>query len=83
VTDQRVRTAVLDAVRRVAPDVDVETLDPEADLRREADLDSVDVANLVVRLRDVLGVDVPETEYDELTTVDRAVAYLERRIEQR
>lgn len=82
-TDQRVRTAVLDAVRRVAPDVDVETLDPEADLRREADLDSVDVANLVVRLRDVLGVDVPETEYDELTTVDRAVAYLERRIEQR
>lgn len=81
--DERVRTVVLDAIRNVAPDVDVEALDPGADLRREADLDSVDVANLVVRLRDVLGIDVPETEYDELTTVDRAVAYLERKLEQR
>jgi acyl carrier protein len=75
-----IRGTVLDVLRRVAPDVDIVGLDPAIDLREQADLDSVDILNLVVGLHQALGVDVPETDYDELTSVDRAVSYLARRI---
>jgi len=67
-------------LRKVAPDVDLVALDSGVDLREQADLDSVDFLNLVVGLHQALGVDVPETDYDELTTLDGAVAYLERRL---
>jgi acyl carrier protein len=79
--DERVRAVFLEAIRHVAPDVDLESLDPRADLRRRADLDSVDIANLVVALHEQLGVDVPESDYAELTTIDGAVTYLKRRLE--
>lgn len=77
-----IRATVLDVLRRVAPDVDIAGLDPALDLREQADLDSVDILNLVVGLHQALGVDVPETDYEELTSVDRAVSYLTRRINQ-
>jgi acyl carrier protein len=79
-TEEQIRSALLEQLRRVAPDVDPAALDPAADLREQADLDSVDVANLVVALHEELGVDVPETDYRELETVDRAVAYLSGRL---
>jgi acyl carrier protein len=76
VNEEEIRQAVLDAVHRVAPDVDVGSLDSRGDLREQADLDSVDVLNIVVRLHETLGVDVPETDYEKMTTLDGAVAYL-------
>jgi acyl carrier protein len=80
VNEEEIRRAVLDAVHRVAPDVDVGSLDPAGDLREQADLDSVDILNLVVRLHETLGVDVPETDYEEMTTLDGAVVYLTRKV---
>lgn len=78
-TEQEIRDSFLNALHRVAPDVDIASLDPTGDLREEADLDSVDIVNLVVRLHETLGVDVPETDYGEMTTLDRAVTYLTAR----
>jgi acyl carrier protein len=74
------RGTVLDVLRKVAPELDVAGLDPAIDLREQADLDSVDMLNLVVGLHQALGVDVPETDYDKLTTLDGAVSYLEGRL---
>jgi acyl carrier protein len=80
VTDEEIRDVLVDTLDGIAPDIDVASLDPGMDLRRQADLDSVDIASLVVTLHEELGVDVPETDYGELTTLDGAVAYLSRRM---
>lgn len=79
-TESEVREKVLLVLRRIAPEVDPASLDPGESLRRQADLDSVDVANLIVGLHETLGVDVPETDYDELGTLDGAVTYLAGRL---
>jgi len=73
------RAAIVAALSRIAPEVDVEVLDASADLREEADLDSVDFMNLVVALHEELGVDIPESDYDQLSTLDEMVAYLASR----
>jgi len=76
-----VREGVLRVLRRIAPEVDVRSLDPGQSLRVQADLDSVDLMNFVVGLDEELGVDVPETDYGELETLDGAVSYLSSRLE--
>lgn len=80
-SEEEILDVVLQALHQVAPDVDVDALDRTKDIRQEADLDSVDVLNLVVKLHERLGVDVPETDYGELATLDGAVAYLSHKLE--
>jgi acyl carrier protein len=72
--DQAV-TLVVDAVRQVAPDVDP-GVDPDADLQADLDLDSMDLLNVVIAIRDRTGVEIPERDYGSLTSVGRLAEYV-------
>jgi acyl carrier protein len=71
--------AVVDALLEVAPDVDPATLDNSALLREDLELDSMDILNIVVALNEATGIDIPEQDYGELTTVATIARYLETR----
>jgi acyl carrier protein len=68
------RTTVLECLSDVAPDVDAEHLAGDADLRRAADLDSMDVFNLVAAIAERTGVEIPDSEVASLTTIDAFAA---------
>ena len=76
----RVRAGIREAFRRIALEVDLDTIDPTAELREAADLDSVDALNLIVLLDEKLGVDIPESDYDRITTLEEMISYLEARL---
>lgn len=67
---------VVDALLEIAPDVDPATLDHDALLREDLELDSMDILNLVVAINETTGIDVPEQDYGELTTVAAIARYL-------
>jgi acyl carrier protein len=75
-TDDRLRALVLQELQRIAPEVDGATLDPARPIREQVDIDSVDFLRLLVALHEATGVDVPESAYAEVATVDGCVAYL-------
>ena len=75
-----VRTIVQEELGNIAPDMDVGTINPSADLREALDIDSMDFLNFVTAMHHRLGVDVPEIDYPKLATLDGAVAYLEARL---
>jgi len=75
-TDEELRVVVLQALSAVAPDADIEALDPAGDLAEQLDIDSIDLLNVVVAVHERTGVEIPERDYPKLTTVDDAVAYL-------
>lgn len=77
---QRAQHILLQAVGLVAPEVEVEKLDPSASLREQADLDSMDFLELVALLSDALKADISEDDYPQLETVDSAVPYLAARL---
>ena len=77
---ERARTVLTEAVGLVAPEVDVDGLDPGQSLREQADLDSMDFLELVALLADAVHGDIPETDYPQLDTVDSAVACLAARL---
>jgi acyl carrier protein len=70
---------VVDALLEVAPDVDPATLHADALLREDLELDSMDILNLVVAINEATGIDVPEQDYGELTTVAAIARYLDAR----
>jgi acyl carrier protein len=80
VTRDQVRAAILRALGDIAPEADLDRLDPRRDLREQLDLDSMDVLNLATALHEALGVDVPEADYAAIATLDGAVDYLAARV---
>ena len=70
------RQTILDAIVKIAPDVDPDTLPPDIDFREEAELDSMDFLDIVMELRKRYSVQVPEDDYGELASLDGCVAYL-------
>ena len=74
-------TAVLiDELGRIAPETDASRIDPNAELREELDIDSMDFLNLVTALVEQLRIDIPEIDYSKLATFGRAVDYLAQRL---
>jgi len=63
-------------LHRIAPEVDLDNVDPDAPLQEAMDLDSMDFLTLVTALHDETGIDVPERDYPSLGTVAGFVAYV-------
>ena len=78
--ETRAREALWDALRAVAPEMDPATIAPDRELREALDLDSIDFLRAITALSKSLGFEVPERDYAELATTNRAVAYLARRM---
>jgi acyl carrier protein len=78
--DTTLRQTVLATLRRIAPEVAPGELAADRPLRDQVDLDSIDWLNFLLGLHDALGVDIPETDYATLVTLDDVVAYLRARV---
>ena len=70
---------VVDALARIAPEVRDAPPDPRRPLREQLELDSMDHLRFLVVLHERFGVDVPESEYGRLRTLEELVAWLQAR----
>lgn len=75
-TDAEIRQAFIEELINVAPDLDAETIGGGDHLQDDLELDSMDVLNLVIALNKRFGVAIPEEDYPQIATADRATAYL-------
>ena len=71
-----IRNTVLRAVLDIAPDLEGTEFKDDESFRDTYDLDSVDYLNFIVRLDELLGVEIPEADYPKMTTLGNAVTYL-------
>jgi acyl carrier protein len=76
----QVRAGVLAELKRIAPELEEADLAPAKPLREQVDLDSMDWLNFIVALHERFRVDIPESDYARLGTLEETVAYLERRL---
>ncbi|MFE8032388.1 acyl carrier protein [Thiohalocapsa marina] len=73
---ERVRDEVVAALRAVAPEVDVDALDPEVNFRDQLELDSVDYLNFVLGVERAFGVQVPALDFPRLSCLRGCLEYL-------
>ena len=80
-TQSDIRAVVREELGNIAPEMDLATISPAADLREALDIDSMDFLNFIAAIHHRLGVDVPELDYPKLITLDGAVKYLEAKLQ--
>lgn len=71
-----IRTAFIEELVKVAPDIAPEDIGDADHLQDDLGLDSMDILNLVTALHQHLGVDIPEADYPKLSTLPSAVAFI-------
>jgi acyl carrier protein len=79
-TREEIQKAVGQALASVAPEIDPAALRPDQPLRDQVDLDSMDFLRFLVELHRQLGVEVPEADYPQLSTLGSIVEYLAARV---
>lgn len=71
-----IKNVILDILTDIAPDEDLNDLKDEVNFRDQLELDSMDFLDIVMELRKRYSVNVPETDYPQLASMDSTVTYL-------
>ena len=71
---------VRQGLRKIAPEGEAEPLAPDANVRKTLDIDSYDFLNFLIGLNEKLGVEVPESDYGQLRTLNEMLSYFSARV---
>jgi acyl carrier protein len=75
-SNEEVRSKVLDIIADIALDDDVTNLQDEVALREQLDLDSMDFLDIVMELKKRHKIEVPQEDYPRLASMQSCVDYL-------
>lgn len=81
-TSTEITAAMKSVMAGIAPEADLDTLDPNDNLREELELDSIDFLHFLVGLHRELGVEIPESDYGKLTSKAAIVDYVQEQASQ-
>jgi acyl carrier protein len=73
-----IRAGVVDELTSIAPEIDEADLTDTDLLRDQVDLDSMDWLNFLVRLHKRFEVDIPESQYASLRTINDLTSYIDQ-----
>jgi len=75
-TNAEIRDQVVSELVAIAPEIDEGDISDTELLRDQVDLDSMDWLNFLVRLHKRFEVDIPESEYASLRTINDLTTYI-------
>ena len=75
-TKDEIKATVLRLLGDVAPEADLTRLKPDVGFRDQLDIDSMDFLNFVIALHDTLHVEIPETDYPKVATLNGCVEHV-------
>ncbi len=78
--DAEIRAIVLATLKSIAPEVEEGDLRPDRPLRNQVDLDSMDWLRFLIGLHEKLRVEIPESDYGRLVTLNDVLAYVAARL---
>ena len=71
---------LFEELRRIAPELEAGDVDPDKLLRDQVDLDSMDWLNFLIAVHQRFKVEIAESDYATLATLDQIAAYVVARI---
>ena len=77
---EKIHSAVVASLMEIAPEIDPISLEPDVEFRDQVDMDSMDMLNFVTALHRRTGIEVPDNDYLQLTSVDACVRYLAKHL---
>lgn len=77
---QTLAQTVVALLRSIAPELEPGALEPGRPLRSQVDLDSMDWLTFLVSLHERFGVNIPESEYARLVSLNDILDYLHSKL---
>lgn len=74
--EKEILQTVLSSLQGIAPEADLTRLKPDARIRDQLDIDSMDFLNFIIALHKELQIEIPERDYPRLATLNGCVHYL-------
>ena len=76
-----IKDVLLEIIADIDEEADFVSLDVDAPLRDQLDLDSMDFLDIVMELRKRYKLQIPEDEYPQLATLTSCIDYLEPKLQ--
>lgn len=76
--NNNIAAMIAQALTHIAPEIDIDDIDVNEDLREECDLDSMDFLNLLASLKKSTGVSIPEQDYSKIRSYTQLQHYLQQ-----
>ena len=73
---EKIKSEIIAVLVDVAPEVELENLDPAKSFRDQFEFDSIDFVDLMLRLEKRLGIPIPQSDYPKLSSLNGALRYL-------
>ncbi|MGY2575362.1 acyl carrier protein [Vibrio sp. C8] len=74
-----VASLIAEAITHIAPEIEIDDIDHDEDLREECDLDSMDFLNLLTSLKKSTQVSIPESDYNKVRSFNQLLNYIQER----
>lgn len=80
-TKEQIKTAIIEQILEIAPDIDEADIIPDKNIQRSLEIDSFDFLKILTALNEVLRVEVPESDYAKVDTLEHMMEYFMQRME--
>jgi len=74
-SNEEIKQKIIDQIYEIAPEHEGETITETENIQRDLEIDSFDFLNLLSALSEELGVEVPESDYAKVDTLEHMAAY--------
>jgi acyl carrier protein len=78
-TKEEIKRTIIEEILLIAPEIEEEEIDPDANLQRSLEIDSFDFLKILTALYRKLGVQVPEADYGKVATLEHMADYFAKR----
>jgi len=79
-TKDEIRQKIIEQIYEIAPEHEGETIPENENLQRSLEIDSFDFLSLLTAMNDELGVEVPESDYSDVDTLEHMADYFAKRL---
>lgn len=59
-----------------APEIDLDSVNPRGLIREQFEIDSLDYVNFIIRLHEKYGIEIPESDYSQISTLEDIAHYI-------
>ena len=79
-TKEDIKNKIIEQIYEIAPEHEGEEIPVNENIQRSLEIDSFDFLNLLTALNEELGVEVPESDYSEVDTLEHMTNYFAQRL---
>ena len=73
-----IKKSIFEVLEEIAPEAELDELDPNENFRDALEIDSFDFLNVLVGISEKLKVEIPEGDYPKVETLNQMLDYLEK-----